>query len=213
MRLLALFFLLALPVYGSPANYNLVEGGIGLGTNNSSSSISYERPLLDGKDLFAPLSVQGGLKSRFVHLTGDKRKYQTGGFDDRKNCCIENITVKNTKHTALNQGFFIEIASSAFPIFVGFNLDLFGYTFAEKNSYDDIQLDGGGWNLFRWAYNDLGTLHSETYVGALISKYSVKIGTSHSSTQYRIVGNAGPLRTSRFLNFSDTVFASVGYGF
>jgi hypothetical protein len=213
MRLAILFSLLTVPAYAAPAHYNLIEGGYGYGTNNSAASFGYQRTVSDGIDLFASLNLQGGLKSRLVHLSAEERKYQTAGSADRENGPIENITVKNTKQTAVNQGFFIELASSSFPVFVGFNLDLFGYTFAEKNSSDGIELDGGGWNLFRWAYNDLGTLHSETYLGVLINQYTIKVGTSHSSTQYRVVGNTGSLRTTRFLNFSDTVFASVGYGF
>ena len=210
-RIIILVLFLASPSYAA-SSHGLLEGGFGFGGKNSVAVFSYERSLFGGFELLADLSIQAGLKSRLVHLVGDDLKYQTAGSGDRKKGPIESVTVKNSKHTAVNQGFFVELASSYYPIVAGFDLDLLGYTFAAKNSSEDVKLEAGGWNVFRWAYNDLGTLHSEIYLGVKHGQYVFKVGTSHSSTQYRVVEHSGTLQTSRLLNFSDTFFLAAGFG-
>jgi hypothetical protein len=158
------------------------------------------------------LRLVPGAGVRVTYLEATSRIYQTAGKKEREDNAIEKIEINGTQHLALNTA--ISIAGEYVPwgVFIGFNIDILGYTVASKRSLKDSKLDGGGVNLLRYGYNDLGTLHSETFVGMNFPKhrFHVRLGTTHSATQYKVKESISGVRASRFLNFSDTVFIGVG---
>lgn len=154
-----------------------------------------------------------GLGARFTYLESTSRTYQTAGIKERNEKPIERVTIKGTKHGALNGAVSIIGEYVPWGMFIGFNIDILGYTFAPQKKSGDASLDGSGINLLRYAYNDFGTLHSEAFVGMNFPKQriQVRVGTTHSATQYKAKTPIAGISGNRFLNFSDTIF--VGFGF
>ena len=159
------------------------------------------------------IKVAPGVGTRGAYFHGLKRNYQTGGDKERESQGVEFLKINNTQHLALNAAVAIKGEYLPWGIFIGFNIDSFGWTFAPKKSTEGLELEGGGWNILRYAYNDIGTLHSETYVGKNLPKLNIglRLGTTHSVTQYRISSDETSFQAKRFLNFSDTFFIGVSF--
>lgn len=163
----------------------------------------------------AGASFLGQIGGRFSYFSGDKRTYQTGNTKDRTDFGIETLELKATSHLALNTAIGFEITKLPWGLGAGFNIDVLGYGYSPKKTKDGISLNGSGLNSLRNAYNDIGTLYSEMYVSKRFEqlKCGIKLGTSHSVTQYRAESQIADYRTRRFLNFSDSYIVGLSHDY
>lgn len=201
--------LLTLVLSHTAASETLYLGTAGVGDNHyfGSGAGFYSVPVR----LFESFELAPGIGGRATYFYGAKRKYQTGGVRERESQSLEFLQIKNAQHLSVNNAVAIEGRYLPWGVFAGFNIDTVGWSFAPKRSLDGIDLDGSGWNSLRGGYNDLGTLHSEAYIGMKVPHWdlALRLGTSHSVTQYRTISDGSPLAARRFLNFSDTFFVGV----
>ena len=157
------------------------------------------------------LTFKARLGLRLTHFLGADRKYQTANNRDRADNGIEFIKIEKSQHLSGNLSAGLESLYTPLEIGFGFGIDFLGYSFSPKVSFNGVDLDGNGLNALRWTYNDMGSLHSETYFVKYFdgSIWSVKIGTTHSVNQYRAKDDIAGVKTKRFLSFSDTIFVGL----
>lgn len=189
----------------------MAVGGYGAKHHLLSSAGFYNIGLLTLGDL----KLDGQVGGRLTYFSGQKHIYQTANTRDRVDNGIEKLELKGTAHTAINSAIGFEVEYTPWGIGAGFNIDVYGYSYAPKKTLGDVTLDGSSVNVLRNAYNDIGSLYSEFFVSKRInsSGVSIKAGTTHSVTQYRAQSELGGYRTRRFSNFSDTfiVGAAMDY--
>ncbi|GEM_PF-3529387 len=97
-------------------------------------------------------------------------------------------------------------------IFVGFNIDILGYSFQRSSRIQNTNIDikNVSFNLLRGGENDKGTLNSQLYMGYQFDSIYTRVGLSHSAIEFE--GQVVNSTVDR-QNFVDTFFLAVGYPF
>ena len=184
---------------------------VGLGSEHQlvSAAVFYNLELLEALSA----KVVGQIGGRLSYFSGQKLTYQSANTKDRDNFAIENLEVNGTNHLAFNSAVGFELRNLPWNLGAGFNIDVFGYSYSPKKKIGEVSLDGSGINIFRYAYNDIGSLYSEIYLSKRFdsTKIGLLIGITHSVTQYRAESDLPGYRTRRFLNFADAFIVGVSY--
>jgi hypothetical protein len=184
-----------------------VVGGFGPDTRLTSAAGFYKLQIFE----LHTLKVTGHLGGRFSYFSGQELTYQTATTKDRNDSGVETLRISGTSHLALNTAIGFEVTGLPWGLGGGFNIDVLGYSYSPKKSVGGITMNGSSMNALRNAYNDIGTLYSEVFLSKRFedSALGIKVGTTHSVTQYRAESDIPNYRTRRFLNFSDAYVLGV----
>ena len=198
-----IFFIISLSFLNiSYSQNNSVEVSFGFGKANSEKISSY--------------STQLNIHIYELHLTNGELKINFGPRLTNYSAILlptnDSYTelVKDLNLYAIN--LFTQINYIYSQFFIGFDLDLIGYSISRRYKTKDLEdeVNAQKMDLFLFEKNDKGTLNSHVYIGTNIGRYLFKIGLSHSVINFE--GTQNESKQKRQL-FFDLAFLSIGTNF